>query len=331
VTGWRVKAWPGQRLPHPSVESDTTWEIHPSGAFVIAEERPLKFGVSDESAAAPFDEIYLRLAALNAESDEEVLDFVNRFGMIQIYEPDAEERRLRAGVVVRAPYAALSAYPGFDDLDEYDERPDLLAAARAARAAVIDLTLVEQGVHTPPATIQEFRWAARCMRDLVHAYRCLSEERPATDFAWENAMFALDVELQRRGESRGFWTPDRDMQEFLVDTLELGLADYSPRLVYRPDLWPTRTDDWAEHFGHSAGGIWAICCLEFFNHIAEGAIFKDCANETCGRPFVRQTGRAVYGQRRRTGVRFCSHSCARAQAQRAYERRQRSRAEAKAS
>jgi hypothetical protein len=54
-----------------------------------------------------------------------------------------------------------------------------------------------------------------------------------------------------------------------------------------------------------------------------GAQIRICANERCGRAFTKQRGRAVYAARDR-GVKYCSHSCAKAQSER--ERRARRKA-----
>ena len=56
--------------------------------------------------------------------------------------------------------------------------------------------------------------------------------------------------------------------------------------------------------------------LEIANDVAAGTAWRRCANEPCGQLFARQQGRAEAGQYRSSGVRFCSKSCAKAQAQR---------------
>ncbi|MGX1762922.1 hypothetical protein ACWIG5_39560, partial [Streptomyces lydicus] len=67
--------------------------------------------------------------------------------------------------------------------------------------------------------------------------------------------------------------------------------------------------------------ILSVAFLQLYNHLAEDATIRTCANETCGRDFVRQRGRAEYGQNRTSGIKYCTRECARAQAQREHRRR----------
>ncbi|WP_245251999.1 hypothetical protein [Streptomyces sp. KCTC 0041BP] len=69
--------------------------------------------------------------------------------------------------------------------------------------------------------------------------------------------------------------------------------------------------------------IYSAAFLQLYNHLAEDATIRTCANETCGRSFVRQRGRAEYGQHRTSGIKYCTRECARAQAQREHRRRKR--------
>ncbi|MFE3591397.1 hypothetical protein ACFXOY_28285 [Streptomyces niveus] len=67
--------------------------------------------------------------------------------------------------------------------------------------------------------------------------------------------------------------------------------------------------------------IYAAAFLQLYNHLAEDATIRECANETCRRVYVRQRGRAEYGQNRTSGTKYCTRECARAQAQRQHRRR----------
>jgi hypothetical protein len=69
--------------------------------------------------------------------------------------------------------------------------------------------------------------------------------------------------------------------------------------------------------------IYSTSFLQLYNHMAEGATARRCANETCDSVFVRQRGRAEYQQYRTHGIKYCSRGCAKAQAQRELRRRRR--------
>jgi hypothetical protein len=69
--------------------------------------------------------------------------------------------------------------------------------------------------------------------------------------------------------------------------------------------------------------LYSAAMLQLVNDLAANETVRTCANETCGRPYVRQLGRSTYGGHRREGTRYCTSTCARAQYQREKRRRDR--------
>ncbi|MGW7434075.1 hypothetical protein ACWGIN_31660 [Streptomyces sp. NPDC054861] len=142
----------------------------------------------------------------------------------------------------------------------------------------------------------------------------------------------------------------------LVDPLvtEEELAKIRAENTHVPEPWPRDLDElrevtlWSKLVGLQGGlnsalkvfsvgigsltdrhpTIYSTAFLQLYNHIAENATIRNCANETCHRNFVRQRGRAEYGQNRTSGVKYCTRECARAQAQREHRRRRKAATEA---
>lgn len=68
-------------------------------------------------------------------------------------------------------------------------------------------------------------------------------------------------------------------------------------------------------------GLYSALCLQLVGLLEADPVLLICANETCKRTFARQQGRSEKGIHRSSGVLYCSASCARAQKQREYRRR----------
>jgi hypothetical protein len=159
---------------------------------------------------------------------------------------------------------------------------------------------------------------------------------PGTDtrLEWRVAVAALrDMIRVRRWAFEGVEPDDWSSPEWLwpkpgssfdamnrtLQAMNRGLEAFGPRAeIYRPQL--------GEFPGYRVLRItdaspWQIAMACLWNDMLAGESYRICQNETCGRVFQHQLGRATQAQHRSTGVRYCSATCARAQANRAYRRR----------
>jgi hypothetical protein len=146
-------------------------------------------------------------------------------------------------------------------------------------------------------SVAEFVLGATVVRDAVSAWRLLTGEPEDNGMRWH---------LPRLVNA-----PDEEVRtvaaEYLNDLLASGLASFSPTIAV--------TVGEGEDDAVLDVNLHTLCCLEIFNHVAGGAVFARCANESCGRLFVLDE------RARRRGMRYCSRPCARAQAQREFRRR----------
>jgi len=146
-------------------------------------------------------------------------------------------------------------------------------------------------------TIAEFVLGATIIRDAVAAWRLLTDEPDGDQADWRlNRLTDVPGEERRAASA-----------EYLNDVIASGLSSITPVL--------SLTSGAEERDAVLELNLHALCCLELFNHVAAANDFPRCANEACARLFVRDE------RARRRGMRYCSRTCARAQAQREFRRR----------
>ena len=151
--------------------------------------------------------------------------------------------------------------------------------------------------------LEEFVFAAGTLRDatraLLSGVGVVSAQ--AMVAAWET----------KRPFKRGGDDAVEQAASWAIDVLNAGLTPFAPRLAL------SKAPNAVEAGRPACSELYNAICLEIFNDVAGGSTFRTC--EKCGRVFVRQRGRAVYGQHKReANLRYCSKRCANAAAQAAH-------------
>lgn len=211
------------------------------------------------------------------------------------------------------------------DLDVDDQVTDLLENYGGISRPYFDPAYVPEGrrhllAHSPSpdehlradwwenrgdGTIEDVRWWLKTARALAGIWRKTARDEPPAAAAWAAEGFvALDDE-------RSSWAQ-------FTFALNIGLRPFRAHAEHAVEL-PGGSEF---TYGLPRVGLYTAACRQIFNLIVEDGTARLCENEPCPVVFVRQIGGAQAGQYRKTGLRFCSPACARAQTQRNYRRNQ---------
>ncbi|MFI6448533.1 hypothetical protein [Kitasatospora sp. NPDC050543] len=200
-----------------------------------------------------------------------------------------------------------------DDLDLRSHSDEELERIRAIPEAGFDDQPYPFGVHREQVRLHVETAQAAITTWLACQREGGLEELVAPEVT-EETLASIQAENAHQNE---VWPPSLDyLRNLLIElrvqelktVLGAALSRFSVGIGGLSDRYPT---------------VHSVAFLQLYNHLAEGAAVRTCANHNCGRDFVRQRGRANYGQHRTTGIKYCSRECARAQAQRDLRRRRR--------
>lgn len=285
---FRVTADPGQVLPVPVA---TVVEVEREGDF---------FNLGDFKKVVQLpEELYLReLMAVDADDADSLGTFMADYGVIGHLE------WLSLPPAVRAMSLPVASSGSVQD---------------SIYRAVIE--------HCPPGQSWEHRYFRHQAEVALHVATLQNAVSTWMAVVGEESLEWL---LERWHSSQQLPGSPGQALLWASQTLNAGLKPFHPVIRYETKesaaKWPA-TSEGGIGWGGFGATTYELLCLQLANHVAEGANYARCSNQPCGQVFVRQRGRAASRQGRTQGVMYCSSACARAQAQREWRRREKTKRE----
>lgn len=331
VTRFRITLWPGTPLPVPPIVRMQS-ELDPTGRVILP--RPMEhdgMSVLHREEFTPSGQTYLRLLEVNLDSPESIVEFVNAHGILdgawahasglrELGEYDKLLNHKREWTAIKKGLAAVTGTgderPIPVEFDNHELRyiPTLSELRTHGLATRLDnlwlrIPFIE--------TLNEFRFAARCLHDVYWAWRVFNEGLDPGEVSWQSSPRAGFDTL---GLASKLLTGVLPRLGRIGPQVSVASGPQAPGPV-RP--WePPHESSIEPHSAPPTARLYQACAIEIYNHIVERATYHHCANQACKRQFVHQEGRAHHGQHRKKGVKYCSPACARSEAQRNYRRRQ---------
>jgi hypothetical protein len=282
----------GGQLPKPDASFAYEYVVTEAEAIVAVSRGPNW----QDPPPREYHEAYLRLYALDLDDVDAIQGWLNRFGPLS----GDEAKHGPLGFNWHAGFLSVKRWLRDSESEIVDEMPDW------------DEIAGPEQHYSFVQTLSSFIWQATCIRDVVRAWRWHRDGIVVAEDEWESPVW------EEHDDRFPLPTSRQGAAELVRQGIRSGLVPFHPELRIKTHPGDNR---WHTLYG---GGMdfYFICCLEVYNHIAEDASLRACANERCPNLFVHQQGGARYGQHRSRGVKYCSLSCARAQAQREYRKRE---------
>jgi hypothetical protein len=342
----RITPWPREGIPLPTTITTVPRRVVDAhgNERLDSVQRAVMDRMSTTNPGPPIPttrlalgQLYLKVVNTDLRDRRQVERLLAEVGGLglEYYQGGIEIEYFQGGGSYGSPFTFYVEY--------FREYEDMMADEYAAEELTFDPELEEplwsalaSPDGEPGANLDQYLACAGLIQDAVTIKRILIDQDPHVPkwrmldiLAHDEPIWDNHTYQERGGDISALLDePVRESLATLLDRLITpALAPFGPRLIETGRItYPELTDsaDAVEIDRWKHAPVYSIMMAELFNHIVLDAPTRRCAK--CNQLFVHQQGRAIKGTNRSRGVLYCTASCARAAAQRAYRARKRASA-----